>query len=331
MTKQRQVYFDHLVSRYKTALQKPHRPDIQTSYADGKVQVMDNNAYRTTKRDIIGHTLQVLDKSKLFLLNGAVVDDLYHMPPEYTDYETATRLPFPVMFFELMDPLEVERIHGEKTRLTAMMVGKSIDADPFYRWAIAQHAEMSGKTFSFLFFYDTMKEFDLPDNVICGSDKLHLVFRPEEFANGTLFETNMLTRPNPPMNVNFYSGMTGLCLNTISYINAHNVTVRREDRQNGGLSGINARRIRHGKKPLPNLKPYYWIDVRQSEARERNREEESKMEYREWVRGAFHRYHTRAGIVRHWVQPYIRGPEDKPWKENRYRILADMLQKGPRL
>ncbi len=327
MTKQRQMFFDHLVSMYTAALQKPHKPDIHVSYRDDRMQVTDNNAYRAVKRSIINHTLQVLGQSKLFLLNGAVVDDLYHMPPDYTDYETATRLPFPVIFFELTDPLEVERISGEKTRLTATMVGKSSDTDPFYRWATTQR-EMPEGTFSFLFFYDTMKEFDLPDNIVCGSDELNLVFKPEEFTHGTLLETNTSTRSDASMNAEVYSKMAGLCLNTISYINAHNVTIRRQDRQNKNLDEINARRIRHGKKPLPNLKSYYWIDVKRGETSERNMEEESKMEYREWVRGHFKRYHTRNGMVRHWIQPYVRGPEDKPWKENRYRVLADMLQKG---
>ena len=328
---ERQLFFDHLVSRYERALQKPHIPDMQVSFAeDGTPSIVDKKAYRVLKREIIADTLQVLRQSKLFLLNGAVVDDLYHMTAEYTDFETATKLPFPSIFFEFMDSLEVERIYGEKTRLTALMIGQSSATDPFYRWT-AKKREMPSGTFSFLFFYDTMKEFDLPDNVTCGAHELHLVLEPKEFKIGTLFETDMLTRPAESMNTNFYSEMVALSLNTISYINAHNVTIRRQDRQNSDLGRINVRRVRDGKNSLPNLKPYYWIDVRQNEARERDEEGESKMDYREWVRGAFHRYHTRTGVVKNWVQPYVRGPNGAPWKENRYRVLADMLQKVPRL
>ena len=49
------------------------------------------------------------------------------------------------------------------------------------------------------------------------------------------------------------------------------------------------------------------------------------MNYREMVRGHFQRYHKREGIIRYWIPRYARGPEGAPWKENRYRVLNDLL------
>ena len=47
-------------------------------------------------------------------------------------------------------------------------------------------------------------------------------------------------------------------------------------------------------------------------------------------RRSFPDYHTSEGLITNWIEPYVRGPEDAPWKENRYKVLDDMLRKGPR-
>ena len=125
-----------------------------------------------------------------------------------------------------------------------------------------------------------------------------------------------------------------LAINTIAYVNAHNVIIHKQDRNPRNprdVDRINRKRTAKGKKPIPSLQPYHWIEVRQSVIEEKKGYEGATLDYREWVRGHFQRYHRANEVVRNWISPYLRGPEDAPWRENRYKILEDMLKRGPKL
>lgn len=131
------------------------------------------------------------------------------------------------------------------------------------------------------------------------------------------------------MRANFQR-LLDLNVNLIDYINAHNVVIRKVDRGGPIIDIINRKRIRKGKKSLPT-KPYYWIDVKQSVASEESAVRGNPLEYREWVRGHFQKYYTKDGAIKNWIEPYVRGPTDAPWKEKRYRVLDDMLKRRQKL
>ena len=136
-----------------------------------------------------------------------------------------------------------------------------------------------------------------------------------------------------------FTKITNFCLNLVDYINAHNITLRvveRETRDAREIERINRKREHNGKRPLLALKPFYWVDIiektivkKDSKSEELLKQggSENALTYREWVRGHFQRYHTNDGIKKNWINPYVRGPVSAPWKENRYMVLEEMLER----
>ena len=131
-----------------------------------------------------------------------------------------------------------------------------------------------------------------------------------------------------------YIRVFNLAVNMIDFIKARNVQTVMVDRGTRDIEAINRKRARDGKKPIPHLKPYYWIDIRPSTVYQNQGalcEGGQSMEYQEMVMGHTQRYHiTDGSTLTHWISPYRRGPVDAPFKNNRHRLLWDMLQQGPK-
>ena len=312
------LFFDDLVDQY-------HRK------AEGsKIEIY---------KEVAKNLGKILNSSKIFLINGAVVDDLYHVPHDNTDYNQTVHLPFPAIFFELMSPLEISLT--QERRVKGILYGKMEDADFF------QHKEVPPDQFVMnLFYEDTTKRRAFPDSVYFRTSHLPNLalltdegffyeYTPETGVIATLREGDekvyQRAQPHDPdtMRANFQR-LLDLSVNLVDYINAHNVVIQKTDRGGPIIDVINRKRIRKGKNPLPT-KAYYWIDVTQSVASEESTVRGDQLEYREWVRGHFQKYHTTDGTIKNWIEPYVRGPTDAPWKENRYRVLDDMLKKGQKL
>ena len=262
-------------------------------------------------------------------------------------------LPFPNVFFELMDSLEVriDKIHARDIR--GMLFGRSRD---LFHDGLTQALCPEDRYEAHLFSQHTCtKEGEfIPDVVYFDLSRLptfNFRFGPFEYkyepgmgvqdayqgvvdsvtvVQGDRLLTDATTQTQRESIMTNFGRLLDLCINIVDYINAHNVIINRTDREKRNMATINRRRRKHGKAPIFPLKPYHWIDVRQQIVHPHRSDEESSMAYREWVRGHFQRYHTTEGRVKNWIMPYIRGPDDAPWKENRYRVLDNMFRQGPR-
>lgn len=290
-------------------------------------------------REVAKNLGNILNASRIFSINGAVVDDLYHVPHDNTDYNQTFHLPFSAIFFELINPLEIALT--QERRVRGILYGKMEDADFF------QHKGTPPDQFVMNLFYDDVtKRRAFPDSVYFRTSHLPNLalltgegffyeYTPETGVIATLREGDekvyQQVQPHDPdkMRVNFQR-LLDLSVNLIDYINAHNIVIRKADRGGPIIDVINRKRVRKGKKSLPT-KSYYWIDVKQSVANEESAVSSNSLEYREWVRGHFQKYYTKDGTIKNWIEPYVRGPTDAPWKENRYRVLDDMLKKGVKL
>ncbi len=113
-----------------------------------------------------------------------------------------------------------------------------------------------------------------------------------------------------------FSAIPNLMVNLVNYINAHNVEVISRTRK--------PRKTRFKDKfieePSSN-KPFHVIVVKSGQVEE-NREGDRSytLNFREAVRGHDRHYRNPDGSIRlvAWVEPYIRGPENAPWRETRY-------------
>ena len=85
--------------------------------------------------EVLKERINALEESRLFLLNGAVADDLFHTPYEATDCSSVKHLPFPVMFFEFMDPLDVSLSDDASRRfLGGFLFGEAEKTSAALRW-----------------------------------------------------------------------------------------------------------------------------------------------------------------------------------------------------
>jgi len=126
--------------------------------------------------------------------------------------------------------------------------------------------------------------------------------------------------------------LANLGINAIQYINAQNITyheMRRRDRktvvQNIWEGNNMRRRLKKTKRRVieTELKPYYWIEIKKESRRVERGEGDSTLNCRFWVRGHNRFYCDSEGNEKYhrWIEPYVKGPKEAPFKENRYEVL----------
>ncbi len=295
-------------------------------------------------------------ESKLFLLDYPIVDSLYGEPHGNLNYADSIRLPFPSMFFEFEEPLRVSRFNHEEGDLAAMIFRNGQDSQKFL-WRSSRKLQ---RNISFLddFFRTNIDDAGSPDEEEYDIDAIYtkngrlipnmdrIVFdrnRLPSFqiylgngaycydsSSGTiehrLMNRNMLAFEkdgNIKIMREFESDDSGhdfssplkiidLVLNTINYVNAQNIIIQ---------SDRGKRKVGRGRQPPSSKKPYYWVEVKKTYVQPEEFTGKSwQLNYRVWVRGHFRHYQN--GNCS-WIQPYVKGPENAPWKHNRYKLLYE--------
>jgi len=348
------MFLDELTERYSREVPVVGRLPDNLPLSASELNELFNEG-KDTRRGLV----DLLQRSRFFLLNDAVVDDLHHLPHDATNNEATFHLPFPVMFFELINPLNIKIDTDSTKSLKGMLYGKAKDND--FHLFLNDSTRVPDDQFTVHLFYDNIvkgRVDTLPDSIFFRLSALPRLafmsgpyfyeYSPEvgvvptleqgiknilqnkysRLVNEEMYE--QLKPKNPETTRENFERLLDLCINVVDYINAHNVTIRRTERETRDIDKINRKREIKGKKLLSPLNSYYWIEVKQAEITETRAGKGWIIDYREWVRGHFQGYHTKEGILKHWIQPYIRGPPEAAWKENRYKVLDDMLRKGPR-
>lgn len=119
--------------------------------------------------------------------------------------------------------------------------------------------------------------------------------------------------------------IANLIVNTIDYVNAQNVVVREQRRTREEKIRVGRGRDRHLERIRVELKPYYWVEIKKSYVHRERREGDPAwtVNCKFWVRGHYRRYDSIEGREKYhiWLEPFVKGPEDAPWKNNRYEML----------
>ncbi len=126
----------------------------------------------------------------------------------------------------------------------------------------------------------------------------------------------------------FLQQIPNLCTNIINYINAHNVTIVTKEREVIELE----RDERNKKKKKVHQRPFHLIVVKDKVIEEPESPKETgqwTLQERLYVRGHDRRYRDDTGNIRMtlWISPYVKGPPNAPWREQRYAVLADKLMR----
>lgn len=127
-------------------------------------------------REVAKNIGKILNASRIFLINSAVVDDLYHVPHDNTDYNQTFHLPFPAIFFELRSPLEIALT--QERRVRGILYGKMEDGDTFQ----SKDKGIPSDQFVMNVFYDDVtKRRAFPDSVYFRTSQLpNLVLLTDE-------------------------------------------------------------------------------------------------------------------------------------------------------
>ena len=123
-----------------------------------------------------------------------------------------------------------------------------------------------------------------------------------------------------------FTKIPNLCVNLINYINAHNITVIKREREVIYLDHYE----RGKKKKRSENQPFHLVVVQDKVYEESEEPKEIgkwKLEERVYVRGHDRRYRDCSGNIRMiiWVSPCIKGPSNAPFANQRYVVLAEKL------
>lgn len=126
-------------------------------------------------------------------------------------------------------------------------------------------------------------------------------------------------------NGQIFTQVPNLCVNLINYINAHNVTVLRKERP------IEYIEKTEGKKKKRTGKNHFHLIIVKDEVVEESDEPRKvgrwTLQERIYVRGHFRYYRDEKREIRlaTFINPYVKGPPNAPWREQRYQVLAEKL------
>jgi hypothetical protein len=314
-----------------------------------------SDAYSALDMKIFVDTMK--EPSKLFYLDDLVLDSLYNERHTNVNYENSMRLPFPFMFFEFQNPLETLDIEGNKKSIGGVFYCSNDALSEFYNQKFKHYlrsqlnflkpdSKPSNKLHSSFFFVED-DSLTLEDNTqiplfseditfdtknldfIFGhkniysynfKDKILKKFDRAKYKSGQFSEYQAVDNDKI---IEYTQKKIDLMVNIVNYINAQNVVIRkihRESRSQSDLDRINRKRQRDGKNLINPLKPYYIVEVKKSYVYDEEKEDQGlwSLENRVWVRGHFRHYEDKKPI---WIEPFIKGPKDAPWKHNRYAVL----------
>lgn len=343
MPQNQELYFDRVLSMYSKKVELDDKLVLAATvssivHPDNNLQIKVNSTEQSFRRYYRKKLVETLRGSNLVLIEDTVIDDLVELPPETTKYEEAIQhMPFPVIFFELDKTLDIEILSGKRIALRGILFGHGRNASPTSKMMIETCNEDINVYYMGLF-YEGINDKSLPvdihidphDLLIKSTTTVTAIDPFDPLGNkNKQFCVDINPDGTQKVNLEYTQKVISLCANLINYINAHNITINQIERQTTQeYERINRKRESKGKSKLEPLRPYHIIVVEQSFISDKVNEEIDgtgrKMDYREMVRGHFQRYHKREGVIRYWIPRYVRGPEDAPWKENRYRVRNNL-------
>ena len=320
----REMFYDRLVAR-------------AANFCDSARQ-NGKNAVR------IGHELRALREAKVFYIDSMTLDSLLNEPYSLEEFSPdIIHIPFPNMFFEFESGLKYRNLEGETEGdfWVNGLLYSELSKSPIMRRFIevvgeGQLLQEGFSVSSFGNYYNARPGGPFDTITFCeggrdfmiekkrhdkeGYEVHHFELSSQTLSNLTFDENdNAIFTPTSfelldDDNLDIFK-MANLVVNLIDYINSENVEIIPRNRERRPKQ---RRQRREGP-----LKPYYLIEVKKEVYRPSEDGETDlwSLDYRVWVRGHFQRYHTRNGVIRRWLIPHIRGPENAPWKNNRYLML----------
>jgi len=331
---------------------------------NGKTKMIENARQSMQLAKLIcERQLNATKRSVPILIGIATLDSLINEEPETYEYIVNSRLPFDFMFFEFLEPLELEMpFKPEKKEAIGIKLHRTDfvweDNLPNYDYYATLYYQDGGKllplriafgptnrkTFIGDFFFDrnnrTYFEVNIERGEVISTDDITLgkhLIKPSTEVYTNISE---MSEPYPvterttitdKANTEIFRKISNLCVNLINYINAHNITIKKRIRNFKIKKRIKTGRV----EEISINEPYHLITIKDGfiEESELPTGRSWELQWRVYVRGHNRRYRNERGEIYliTWVRPHIKGPPDAPWRENRYRDLAAKLEQEKRM
>ncbi len=298
--------------------------------------------------------LVVMREAKPFLVGPATIESLINHVPDSFDYIIEGKLPFDVMFFNLAEgfgmhvPFHDQQINVGgllfmKSGSSALMKTKS--AGLYTAWIYCIDPSQKMIMMSVKFNPQTTGRFEgfiLSDEgfafTIETASGIVKYSRTGEIVGDHVSQEDFikyLDNGTPPVHemqlessdATTFMGIANLCTNLVNYINAQNTTIVKRER----TVDILVRNERGKRRRETRKQDYYLVAIAKSIV-----EEPSvptgihwTLQERIYVRGHDRKYRGDNGEIYRtvWIEPYVKGPDGAPWRNQRYQLLGELLEK----
>lgn len=299
----------------------------------GKTLTQDATDRGASEREVTRSKITdiVIDKTKVFLFDEMITDSLMNVRYDKDVYRNPRNLPFPYLFFEFEEPIPFRLVDYlgltqgiffcklEDSQLTKFEKKNGLMCNVFDHYSKSTFGGGIIIEDIGLIIFDEPRKGETIRHVFSMRNNRYGIGYYEDVNDAenkfdwrdyeSISDDRMLDLPK----------LGNFLLNTVDYINAQNVVIRKRDRSQPGLERINRKRERKGKDRLPFLQPYYFVELKKKYIDEEREDKDTwTLNYRVWVRGHFRHYQDGTCI---WIDPYVKGPPDSPWKETRYLAL----------
>lgn len=307
------------------------------------------------EKELIEPLKMLKNEAKVILIDEMTLDSLANEPYSDESFYGEVKLPFPHTFFEFGRPLKyTELLRREAFDLGAILFSESTEEEnetnkeeisepicqlrylPKNLFDIFLFNENGSRGKAQIHFSETspfiaFQEFDSEgkQHLYMYNAKERTIIPIDDLVSGKDFKVGYLKKMGDeelnPLK------LANLSVNIINYINAQNITIKKAHREKKAILMPSSKKKRPKRFLIPT-KPYYWIEIEKHVYEEKEGEpgHSWELEYRVWVRGHFRHYKDGKRI---WIEPYVKGPLDAPWKYNRYKVLYDKfnhLLKNPK-
>jgi hypothetical protein len=275
-----------------------------------------------------------LNGSKPILIKPTIIDSLFFHDSKSSDMIKNFHVPFNDIFFELQKPVDTYHpIKQKEAHISGISYhhkqGKENNSMTLYYKNINSNKLCSSLNFTIFPHKPNVlggiyHNFDSNDMV---TNKLYLVDLTQEVlyfskSDGTPYSKSIKKLKDPLL----FQNMNNFSANLINFINSLNVTYEKRTRKVFSLV-INKK----GKTEKRILKkPYYVtrIESKNINLDSDNQESGRSLTERIYVRGHSRRYRDDVGEIYKtiWIDPFIKGPNDAPFRDQRYELLAKELE-----
>src|SRR3989344_982635 len=307
-----------------------------------------------------------IQSSKAILIGPATLDSLVDEEPHSWDYIDHEQLPFEHLFFDFVEPLQggvpVSNVDGSLIGLSLHAITNERKEDVEFRRSMVlgdldKNVSFASTPYNYTTFIRSPLSRELINITgyfqafsVNGETKRRLFLGGEyqllgqpqcDFIVDPVREETLWTLHREPLvqgqQVKYEYADTKkiphhetlerlprLCVNLVNYINAHNVTVVARNRK--------PRIVKYDGKFIEepsSRRPFHLITIKDEEVGETREAGKSwELNWRVFVRGHPVRYRDEQGNIylTIWRRPHLRGPENAPWREQRYEVLAKKLE-----